>query len=152
MALVNGKNMKVTLGANTVVGMGTWSINDGSVEEVDDTEFGDNFKTFVFGIHDGGTISFSGHHDPADTTAQELIRQAKNDDSAMNSIRLYVDNTSYYTANQTTSYWSPANTSAALLSFPATLYITGCELGGDKSGMGSISFEGKLSGGPMVLI
>ncbi len=152
MALLNGKNMKVTLGSDVVVGMGTWSINDGTVDEVDDTEFGDNFMTFVFGIHDGGTISFNGHHDPADVTAQELIRQAKNDDSAMNTIRLYVDNTSYYTANRTTSYWSPANTSAAALSFPADLYITGCELGGDKSGMGSISFDGKLSGGPMVLI
>jgi len=52
MGLVIGKNCKVTIGANTVVGMGTWSISDGSVEEVDDTEFGDNFKTFVFGIHD----------------------------------------------------------------------------------------------------
>ena len=152
MALLNGKNCKVTLGANTVVGMGTWSISDGSVEEVDDTEFGDNFRTFVFGIHDGGTISFNGHHDPADTTAQELIRQAKNDDSAMNTIRLYVDNTSYYEACRTTSYWSPNDTSTGLLAFPATLYITGTNIDADKSGMVGISFEGKLSGGPMVLV
>ena len=152
MALKIGKNCKVTIGANTVVGMGTWSISDGTAVEVDDTEFGDNFMTFQFGIHDGGTISFNGHHDPADITAQEILRQAKNDDSTMNTIRLYVDANSYYEACRTTSYWSPTNTSAALLSFPADLYINACDIGADKSGMASISFTGKLSGGPMVLI
>ena len=152
MALKIGKNCKVTLGATSVVGIGTWTISDGTVEEVDDTEFGDNFKTFQFGIHDGPTISFNGHHDPANREAQEKLRQAKNDDSAMNGIRLYVDANSFYEACRTTSYWSPANTSAALLAFPATLYVTTVEIGADKAGMASISFSAKLSGGPMVLV
>ncbi len=142
----------MTIGTDTVVGMGTWSISDGTVEEVDDTEFGDNFKTFQFGIHDGGTISFNGHHDPADITAQEILRRAKNDDSTMNAIRLYVDAVSYYEACRTTSYWSPLGPASASLSFPADLYITSCDVSADKSGMASISFAGKLSGGPMVLI
>ena len=45
-----GKNSKVSLGANTVLGMGTWTIGGGSVATLDDTEFGDEYQDLVLGL------------------------------------------------------------------------------------------------------
>jgi len=67
MAIV-GKDGKVTLGSNTVVGMGTWAIDGITVEEFDSSAFGDTWKSFQYGMKDGGTVSFNGHYNPTDCT------------------------------------------------------------------------------------
>jgi hypothetical protein len=76
MAFKSGKDCKVTLGSNTVVGMGTWSISGITADQMDASAFGDNWKSFEFGMKDGGTITFSGIADPADTTGQEALQLA----------------------------------------------------------------------------
>jgi hypothetical protein len=54
----SGKDCKVTLGANTVVGMGTWAISGITADQMDASAFNDNWKTFEFGMKDGGTVTF----------------------------------------------------------------------------------------------
>lgn len=150
MAYLVGKDGKVALGADTVVGMGTWSIDGITTDEFECSAFGDNWKSYSYGMKDGGTISFNGHYDPRDTTGQEALLQANLYNSSLTNIRLYVDNTSYFEPCQSTGYFSPDLTTGAdtLLS---NVRITAFNIGLDKSGLGTISFTGKVSG-LMVLV
>jgi hypothetical protein len=150
MACLVGKDGKVALGADTVVGMGTWSIDGITTDEFECSAFGDNWKSYSYGMKDGGTISFNGHYDPTDTTGQEALLQANLYNSSLTNIRLYVDNTSYFEPCQSTGYFSPDLTTGAdtLLS---NVRITAFNIGLDKSGLGTISFTGKVSG-LMVLV
>ena len=113
MSVKVGKDGKVALGSETVVGMGTWTIDGIETEEFDASEFGDTWKQFEYGMKDGGSVSFNGHYDPADTTGQQALQQANLYNSALTNLRLYVDNTSYFEPCQTTGYFSPALTTGA---------------------------------------
>ena len=149
MAIV-GKDGKVSLGANSVVGMGTWSLDGIQVEEFDASAFGDTWKKFEYGMKDGGTISFNGHYEPTDTTGQQALQQANLYNSDLTDIRLYVDNTSYWEPCQTTGYSSPNLTTGAPTKL-SSVTITAFNIGMDKSGLGTVNFTGKVSG-VMVLV
>ncbi len=151
MAVFVGKSCKVTIGSATIVGMGTWSISGISVEEIDSSAFGNTWKSFEWGMKDGGSLSFNGYADPSDTTGQEEIIGAQIESTDMTDLRFYINNTSYYTPNRTTGYLSPSS-STGNDTPPAVVNITGHSISADKSGLVAISFEGKASGGPMVLI
>ena len=71
-----GKNCKVTLGTDTILGIGNWSIDGMSKAEIDDTEFGDDATKYVLGIQDGGSISFAGNAKLGDTTGQLALIEA----------------------------------------------------------------------------
>ena len=144
MAIV-GKDGKVTLGSNVIVGMGTFSIDGISVEEFDASAFGDEWKSFEYGMKDGGTVSFNGHYTPSDVTGQQMLQQANMYNSALTNLWFYINDTSYFTPSQTTSYFSPSNTSTANGRL-STVTITSFNIGMDKSGLGTISFTGKVSG------
>lgn len=149
MAIV-GKDGKVTLGSNTVVGMGTWSLDGIQVEEFDASAFGDTWKQFAYGMKDGGSVSFNGHYTPTDTTGQQALQQANLYNSNLTDLRLYVNNTSYFVPCQTTGYFSPTLTTGAPTK-ASSVTITSFNIGMDKSGLGTISFTGKVSG-VMVLV
>jgi hypothetical protein len=149
MAIV-GKDGKVTLGTNTVVGMGTWSLDGINVEEFDASSFGDTWKSYEYGMKDGGTISFNGHYVPTDTTGQQALQQANLYNSSITNLRLYINNTSYYEPCQTTGYFSPTLTTAAPTVL-SNIKVTTFSVGMDKSGLGTINFTAKVSG-LMVLI
>jgi len=150
MAKKVGKDAAVKLATNTVVGMGTWTLDGITTDQIETSAFGDEWKTYLYGMKDGGTVSFNGHFDPADTTGQEMLAQANLYGSALTTLRFYIDNTSYYIPNQSTGYFSPTLTTGAdtVLSSVA---ITGFNVSFDKSGVGAISFTGKVSG-VMVLV
>lgn len=150
MAKKVGKDAAVKLSTATVVGMGTWSMDGISTEQIPSDEFGDEWKTFLSGMKDSGTISFSGHFDPADTTGQEVLAQALLYGSALTTLRLYVDNTSYYTPCATTGYFSPTLTTGAPTVL-SSVAIVSHNISFDKSGLGACSFQGKISG-LMVLV
>ena len=95
MALT-GKDCAVKLGTATVVGIGNWSIDGQSRQEIESTAFGDEYATYELGVIESGTISFSGNYDPDDTTGQEAIIAAWDAASELTTIRLYIDNTSYF--------------------------------------------------------
>lgn len=149
MAIV-GKDGKVTLGANVIVGMGTWSIDGIQTDEFDASAFGDTWKSFAYGMKDGGSVSFNGHYDPTDTTGQQALQQANLYNSALTNLRLYIDNTSYFEPCQTTGYFSPTLTTGAPTK-TSNVRITTFQVGLDKAGLGTTSFTAKVSG-VMVLV
>ena len=145
MAIV-GKDGKVTLGGNTIVGMGTWSLDGIVTEEFDASAFGDTWKEYLYGMKDGGSVSFNGHFEPTDTTGQQALQQANLYNSALTNLRLYINNTSYFVPCSTAVYFSPALTTVAPTPAGCSVTITAINIGMDKSGLGTISFTGKVSG------
>lgn len=138
MGFKAGNKAKVTLGSDTVVGMGNWKFNGITVDQLESTAFGDTAKQFMTGLMDYGQLSFGGLYDPADTTGQNILMSAQLNNSKIANLRLYVDNTSYWVANVTGDS-------------DAGAYITSCSIGMDKSGLGTIEFSLKCTG-PWTLV
>jgi hypothetical protein len=150
MGVKVGKDAKVTLGAATVLKMGTWNLSGITTEEFDASSFQDEWKLYEYGMKDGGNVGFNGHYDPTDTTGQQALQQANLYNSALTTLRLYVDNTSYFEPCQTTGYFSPNLTTGAP-TILSSVTITSLNITADKSGLESIDFGGKVSG-LMVLV
>lgn len=132
MSAKAGKLASVKHMGNAVAGMGTWNMSGITRDVLEDTEFGDDVKTFVFGQADGGTIDFEGLYDPADTTGQLTLNQAIIDGTVQSTsmLQFFIDST---------SYWS--------VSSGGTLLITKAQqVSMDKSGLGRTSFSCKVSG------
>ncbi len=138
MAFKTGSDAKVTLGSDTVVGMGNWKLEGITVDLLESTAFGDTAKQYMPGLIDYGTVSFGGLYDPADTTGQSVLVSAMLNNSKITNVRLYVDNTSYWTPNLT------ALSAAGMI-------LQGVPIGMDKSGLGTIEFSGKCTG-PWTLV
>jgi hypothetical protein len=133
-----GNKAKVTLGTNTVVGMGNWKLSGISVDLLETTAFGDTAKQFITGLLDYGGITFGGLYDPGDSTGQQTLVSANINNSKIANVRLYVDDNSYWTPNVT------------VLS-AAGMIMQSISIGQDKSGLGTIEFSGKCTG-PWVLV
>jgi hypothetical protein len=138
MAFKVGNNAKVTLAANTVVGMGNWQLEGITVDLLESTAFGDTAKQYLTGLIDYGTVTFGGLYDPADTTGQNVLVSAMLNNIKVTNIRLYVDNTSYWTPNVT-------------VVSAAGMLVQSVPIGMDKGGLGTIEFSGKCTG-PWVLV
>lgn len=138
MSSKSGFAAKVTMGTYTIAGMGSWSMDGLSRETIEDTAFGDTVKKYVFGFMDGGSLTFDGNYDPADSTGQAILNSACVNASALGSgsIRLYIDNT---------SYWTVASNGQLLVTKANAISM-------EKNGLGKISFSAKVSGAAMVLI
>ncbi len=110
----------------------------------------DNWKHFEFGLLDGGNITFSGLYDPADTTGQDALKLANVNQTDITTLRLYIDNTSYFEPCATTGYWTPANTTgndSELSKVNCTAYT----INADKGALVQTDFTLKVSG-CMVLV
>jgi hypothetical protein len=151
MAFKVGRDCKVTLGTSTIVGMGMWSMDGISADQLETTSFGDYWKKYEFGINDGGNISFGGLADPADVTGQVILQAANLNKSDITNMRLYVDSTSYYEPCQTTGYFAPGAFSTGYETIKSHVNITSYSVKSDKSGLVSIDFQAKVSG-VMVLV
>ena len=134
MSVKLGRWGKVTVGSVTVAGLGNWSIEGISVDQIETSAFGSVWKTFEAGMLDGGTLSFSGNFDPDDVSGQELLRDANLNATHMTSMRFYVDSTSYFEADQTS------------VSPKSYVVITSWNVSTDKSGVAQTTFSGKVSG------
>lgn len=146
-----GYKGKVTVGSNSVVaGIGTWSINGVKSDQIDISSFGDEWKQYAFGMKDGGEISFDGFFDPEDAAGQEILRQANLYNSALTTLKLWIDNKSYFMPCQTTGYFSPTLTTGAPTK-ASYVNITGYDVKKDMSTMDKCTFSGKVSG-VMVLV
>ena len=132
MATFAGRNQAVKIGSNTVVGMGKWSIEGVSIDQIDTSAFGTVWKTFDAGMVDGGTVSFDGYYDATDTNGQTLLIAANTAGTHLTSIRFYINNTSYYIPEYTTQ--------------GSFIIMTGYTLTADKADVARISFTGKISG------
>jgi len=145
MGLKVGRDAAVKLGASTIVGQGTWSMNGITLDQLESTSFGDSWKKFVLGMRDGGTLGFNGFYDPADTTGQEALLNYQINGTEVTSLRMYIDNTSYWEPCQTTGYFTP-NDVTGNITVKSYALITTASIGADKSGLMTISFEAKVSG------
>jgi len=135
---------KVTLGANTVLGMGKWQHSGLSREVLDDTEFGDEVSRYLHGNLEGGTVTFAGMYKKDDTTGQDTLRSALMNSSAIGNLRLYVDATSYYTPNNTTAAGGGVPAGFPISYFLVTSIET--DFSGPKGALGQISFAGQVDG------
>ena len=134
MAAHKGKGCKVTnVGITKIIGLGTWSINGVTSEQLEDTEFGDNWKTFLYGMKDGGQVSFAGYYDSSDSTGQTVMRTANENETPLTDLRFNVDST---------SYWRPNSTGTPT----SSIMITSWDISADKAGLVQCSFTGKISG------
>jgi len=137
MAKSPGKDAKVSWGATTkVVGIGTWDMPGITTDLLESTEMGDEWKTYIAGLKDGGEISFEGLFDPADG-AQSDLRTANLLGSQLTTLRFYVNSASYFVPKTT-------NPTSHVL-------ITKWGVKADKSGLISASFTGKVSGAMELL-
>ena len=100
MSTYNGRDGKVVIGTYTVAEMASWSL-DLSNDEIDTTAFGSTWKKSDVGMR-GWSLSVEGHYDPSDSTGQNDIEDAWADGSLITTIKLYVDNTSYWVPDLTT--------------------------------------------------
>lgn len=150
MAVYTGKLCSVRLGAVSVVGMGTWSLAGVTADQMDASDFQDNWKSFEFGMKDGGTITFSGLLDASDTTGQQALDYANNENTDITDFRLYVNSTSYYIPCKTAGYFSPTTTTGADTQV-SYVNITSLDKGAEMASLCNVSYTAKVSGS-MVLI
>lgn len=132
MATYSGRYAKVQVGSTAVVGMGRWSMDGVTVDQIDTTAFGSVWKTFDAGMSDGGQITFDGYYDASDATGQQEIITANNNGSTMTNLRFYISAGSYYipcTSNPVSS-----------------VLITAYSITQDKSDIARVSFTAKVSG------
>jgi hypothetical protein len=132
MGFLAAKNAKVSLGANKVVGIGTWSIGGVDTDLLESSAFGDDWKQWMMGQKDGGTVTFDGLYDPTDSTGQDALRTANQNGTSITDIRFYVN------AN---SYWIPSTTNPL-----SNALITSWDVKADQSGLVRCSFTAKIAG------
>lgn len=142
---IEGKSCKVTLGSNTVLGIGNWKYTPGGSEEIDVTEFGDTTEKVTLGIRKRGTISFEGIAKIGDASGQEVLKRAMVNAVNLTDLRFYESNSSYLVANQTTGYHSPSSTTGNATQ-PSYINITSYDINVDKTGVGRVTFSGPVSG------
>lgn len=143
MAAVVGKNCMVALGTTKIVGMGTWKLDGGVVTDMHDkSEFCSDFRTYLCGLKDGGTVSFSGWYNKAlESAAQGQLRTANLQCECLTSLRFYLSCT---TAG---SYWTPETVGVSGSGHTAScIRITAWDIAADKEGIATCSFAGKIEG------
>lgn len=145
-----GKDCKVALGADTILGIGNWSQDGKTIAEIDDTEFGDQSTKYCFGIQDGGTISFAGNLKPDDDDGQNTLIEAFDQRTELTDLRLYIDETSYYVPCQTSGYLNPSKTTGAN-TVVSNVVIQSQPISVDKGALATISFTARVNG-DMVLV
>lgn len=145
MSYRSGKDCAVKLGSATVVGVGTWEISGITADQIDTSAMGDNWKTFEFGMKDGGTITFNGIADPDDVTGQEQLQVANISNSDLTTLKFYIDDTSYYEPCQTTGYFSP-NLTTGYDTVKSWINITSYSITADRADVVKVSFTAKVSG------
>lgn len=140
MAVMVGKDARVTLNTSAL-GMGTWTISQPGPDLIEKTKFGDDWKGYVAGVRDGGTVSFSGNFNWSNAMQQKMIANFSSGVSLTtgSSFRCYMSTDAGTTGAGHFKF--STGTEGIIQSFNA---------GQDKSGLGSIDFTIKLSGGYMT--
>ncbi len=140
MAVKVAKLASIDLGGNKVAEMGVFTMSGFTREALESHAFQDDVKEYVFGVGDGGEISFSGNYDATDTTGQDLLHAAATaaDGSVFAAVDLkfFIDTTSYFRLTTGGTYLITKALSVAF----------------DKAGLGTTEFTAKVSGGSMYLV
>lgn len=139
---LSGSFQKITLGVTSkVLGAGKYSISGMTRKTVDVSEFGVDWDIFEFASADGGTISLTDvSYDPTDPeqlTLQNCVANGtKLVKSTTSGLCMWLNSTSYMTIG----------TSGNILMTSAG------KVDADRNGVAKTSFEGKVSGAPMMIV
>ncbi len=148
MAFSKGHTVKVEYLSTQIIGMGKYTLNATmTFDKLEDTEFGDTFKTYCYGLKDGlGTITVSGMLDVADSTGFLALVGEHYEGTLITSFKLFVDATSYYEPNATAGYIASGIWSAGFGTQVSTLLITGWTIDADKSGLLTVNWSMDING------
>ena len=136
MALKAGYKGKVKIGATTIGGSTTWSYSGATRGMLEDTEFGDEHKTFIPGQIEGGEITISGNYLMDEDTGQQLLKTKFDSGDPVTNIALYLSETDVF-------YMTPDSTTTPASYVTITNYDN---VNNDKSGTGSFTCTMKVSG------
>lgn len=137
MATRSGRLSRIMYGANTIAGLGTWTMTGVKPEFLESTSFGDTVKKWErAGIDDAGDINFSGLYDPTDTNGQVALNALKSVATGLTNLYFYE---LYDTTNSQFAFWRVGSGGDIKLGNFNALEMT-------KNGLGTISFTGKISG------
>ena len=146
MAKITGQCAKVVLDDTKVDGAFSWEMSGIEAEEIETTEFCDNFKTYLYGAKDGGSITVNGYVDP-ESVPQEALEALLVQGTEFKNLKLYFDRDErfYLTPNQWPGYLNPSN--AQNMDTPdTTLIVTGQTISAEASGMIEVSWTMRING------
>lgn len=133
-AAINGSGGKVMLGSVVVANIKEWSISGFTMGTLETTAFGSTIKTFVPDkTGDPGTISFSGNYDPADSTGQAALDALCVAGTTSTDLYLYANTSTFWRVGASGNIITTKGKAIAL----------------PRAGLGTVSFEGKVSGDDM---
>lgn len=131
---ITGAGGKVMLGSVVVANIKEWSISGFVMGTLETTAFGDTIRKFVPDkTGDPGTISFTGNYDPSDSTGQLAIDALCVAGTTSTNLYLYANTSTFWRVG---SGGNIITTKAKAITMP-------------RNGLGSVSFEGKVSGAAM---
>lgn len=134
MSAINGSGGKVMLGSVVVANIKEWSISGFTMGTLETTCFGTTIKTFIpDNTGDPGTISFSGNYDPNDSAGQKAIDALVLAGTLSTNLYLYANTSTFWRAG---TGGSIITTKGKAVTLP-------------RNGLGTISFEGKVTGAAM---
>ena len=121
-----GRYATVKIGTTLIKNLGRWRLNL-SGAEIDVSAFGDGWEKKMPGMQ-GWTATLEGNYDPADAVGQQTLIDAKLAATKLQTVRLYIDSTSYWTiaTDEDTNYGC---------------YIRNVDISHDKAGVASITME-----------
>ena len=134
MGLKNGRFASARLGTYVIASLGNFSIDGWANDMIETTSFGDIAKTYEFAMQSYGTIKCSGFFATGDTTGQDLLMSAFQNQSKITNLRLYIDSTSYYTPGVT------SNSSSCVMVTSVSPVVF------DKAQVGQITYTFQISG------
>jgi len=134
MSATEGSGGKVMLGSVVVANIKEWSISGFVMGTLETTAFGSTIKTFIpDNTGDPGTISFSGNYDPADTNGQIAIDALCVAGTTSTNLYLYAN---------TSTFWRVGSGGNIITTKGKAIQLP-------RNGLGTCSFEGKVSGAAM---
>ena len=130
MGAISGKGGRVLYGSVVVANINTWSMSGFTVATAEASAFGTDIKKFlVSDAGDPGIISFSGNYDPTDSGGQAALAAICELGTELTNLYLYAN---------TSTFWRVGTSGVIIVTKADAVTLP-------RSGIGSISFEGKVS-------
>ncbi len=129
-----GSGGKVLYGSVTIANIKEWSMSGFTQAPTEITAFENTIKVYlVADAGEPGTLSFSGNYDPRDTTGQAVLSSICEVGTEITQLYLYA---------ATSTFWRVGSGGVIIVTKGKSATLP-------RSGVGTISFEGKVSGAAM---
>jgi len=134
VAAIGGKTGKVMYGSVVVANIKEWSMTGFTQAVAEVSAFGDSVKKYL-AVEGGepGMIRFTGNYDPADTNGQIALAALVNTGLGLTNLYLYPN---------TNTFWRVGTGGEIIVTKGNAVTLA-------RNGIGTIEFEGKVSGAGM---